>query len=80
VVVTISLQDSLFWMKAYRELLAVNEQALRRMQTLVAAHSGPPDECEADVQLIATEIDRVTDRLRYWEETVDSLQLRPLQR
>jgi hypothetical protein len=69
----------MFWMNTYRELLAINEQALRRMRALVDAHSGPPGDRDADVQLIATEIERVLGRLRYWEEAVDRLQIAPLQ-
>jgi hypothetical protein len=63
-------------MNSYRELLAVDEGALRRLR---AFDSGVADGQDADVQLIETEIERVNDRLTYWEEMVDGANWRPLQ-
>ena len=69
-----SRRDSLFWMNIHREQLAVQQHALLRMRALVTGYSGSPDDHEADVQLVTTEIERVMDRLRYWEEVVDRVQ------
>jgi len=55
-------------MNSYRELLAVDEGALRQLR---AFDSGVADGQDADVQLIETEIERVNDRLTYWKEMVD---------
>ena len=68
-----SLQQALFWMNLYRELLAADQQALRRMRSLVADYSGPPEQCAPDVQLVGNEIERVLDRLNYWQEAIDRL-------
>jgi hypothetical protein len=70
----VSLQDALSWMNIYRELLAVDEHGLQRIRALMAAHSGEPDEYEADARPIVAEIERAMVRLRYWEEIVVRLQ------
>ena len=73
---SISLRRALFWMDSYRELLAVDERALRRLR---AFDSGAPNGQNADVQRIETEIERVNDWLTYWEEMVDGANWRLLQ-
>jgi hypothetical protein len=75
---TISLQEAQFWMNTCRELLAVDENALQKMRDLVIASAGSPDDCEPDIQLVTTEIERVLGRLRYWGEMVDQLHI-PMQ-
>ena len=70
---TITLQEAQFWMNTYRDLLAVDENALQKMRDLVIASAGSPDDYEADIQLVTTEIERVLGRLRYWGEMVDRL-------
>jgi len=70
---TISLQEAKFWTNVYRDLLAVDETALRKMRALVIAHAGSADDYEPDIQLVTTEIERVLGRLRYWGEMVDRL-------
>jgi hypothetical protein len=70
--ITIPLREALFWMNTYRELLGVEERALVRIRALAAAHPGPPEDYVADLQLIWFEVERVKDRLRYWENVVDS--------
>ena len=70
---TISLQEAQFWTGAYRELLAVDETALRKMRALVIAHTGSINDYEPDIQLVTTEIERVLGRLRFWEDMVERL-------
>ena len=70
---TISLLEAQFWMNNYRDLLAVDENALQKMRDLVIARAGSPDDYEPDIQLVTTEIERVLGRLRYWGEMVDRL-------
>jgi hypothetical protein len=70
---TISLQEAQFWMNNYRDLLAVDENALQKMRDLVIARAGSPDDYEPDIQLVTTEIERVLGRLRYWGEMADRL-------
>ena len=70
---TISVQEAQFWMNTYRDLLAVDENALQKMRDLVIASAGSPDDYEADIQLVTTEIERVLGRLRYWGEMVGRL-------
>jgi len=78
----ISLRDSLRWMNIHLELLAANQQALRRMRELASASSAPDADYQQDLQLVRTEAERVLDRLEYWEELVDRSQgaarLRPI--
>ena len=58
-------------MNNYRELLAMDEAALERMQALVTANASSPDDYQPDIQLVTSEIERVLGRLRYWGEMVD---------
>ena len=70
---TVALQEAQFWMNNYRDLLAVDENALQKMRDLVIASAGSPDDYEPDIQLVTSEIERVLGRLRYWGEMVDRL-------
>jgi hypothetical protein len=63
-------------MNNYRELLAVDERALRRIR---AFKGGVSSGHEAEVLLMVIEIQRVADRLTYWEEMVDRANWRLLQ-
>ena len=71
-----TLQQALFWMNIYRDLLAVDESALQRMRVLVA-DGMLKDRGEAyyqpDVHLVMGEIERVRARLDYWLGLVDLL-------
>ena len=69
----ISIRAAEFWMNNYRELLAMDEAALERMQALVTANAGSPDDYQPDIQLVTSEIERVKDRLRYWEDLVGTI-------
>ena len=71
---TISIQEAQFWMNTYRDLLAVDENALQKMRDLVIASAGSPDDYEPDIQLVTTEIERVLGRLRSWDKVVDRRQ------
>lgn len=73
---TPTLEQALFWMNIYRDLLAVDESALERMRALITDGKNG-DRAEAhyrpDVDLVAGEIDRVRARLDHWLRLVDSL-------
>jgi len=68
---TISLKEAQFWMNIHRSLLAVDETALQKMRALMIARADSPDDYEPDIQLVTTEIERVSGRLRYWDEMID---------
>jgi hypothetical protein len=70
---TSSIRAAEFWMNNYRELLATDEAALERMQALVTANAGSPDDYQPDIQLVTSEIERVKDRLSYWEDLVGTI-------
>ena len=57
-------------MNSYRELLAVDENALEEMQALASESTWPYDDNE-DIDLIRAELARVERRLRFWEDMVD---------
>lgn len=71
-----TLQQALFWMNIYRDLLAVDESALLRMRVLVA-DGILRDRGEAyyqpDVDLVIGEVERVRARLDHWLGLVDLL-------
>jgi hypothetical protein len=72
---TLTLEQALFWMNIYRDLLAVDENALERMRALITEGSNG-DRGEAyrpDVDLVAGEIERVRARLDHWLALVDGL-------
>jgi hypothetical protein len=71
---TTSLLEAQSWVNTYRELLAVDENALQKMRDLVITGAGSLDDHEPDIQLVTTEIERVLGRLSYWGEMVDGLQ------
>jgi hypothetical protein len=69
-----TLQQALFWMNLYRELLAVDETALQRMRALILeepARERGVANYRADVELIEGEIERVRARLDHWEALVE---------
>lgn len=72
----ITLQQALFWMNLYRELLAVDESALLRMRALMSAEpvNGHGEiYYMPDVELVMGEIERVRTRLDFWLGHVDGL-------
>jgi hypothetical protein len=72
----LTIQQALFWMNLYRELLAVDESALLRMRALMAAEpaGGRGDLYYLpDVELVMSEIERVRARLDFWLRHVDQL-------
>jgi hypothetical protein len=71
VVVASSLQNSLTWLNIYAELLGIQSYSLWRIRGIVAARSSWPYECEYDIDLLMSEMQRVRDRFRYWENVVD---------
>jgi hypothetical protein len=76
VTVAPTLQQALFWMNIYRDLLAVDEIALQRMRVLVADEM-LRDRSEAyyqpDVDLVMGEVERIRARLDHWLGLVDRL-------
>jgi hypothetical protein len=71
-----TLQHALFWMNIYRDLLAVDENALQRMRALIT-EGRARDRSEVyyrpDVELVIGEIERVRERLDHWLGLVDRL-------
>ena len=68
-VIAPTLQQALFWMNLYRELLAVDESALQRMRALILsapARARGDGFFQADVDLVAGEVTRVRERLDHW--------------
>ncbi|HEY8760708.1 MAG TPA: hypothetical protein VIP52_07340 [Candidatus Dormibacteraeota bacterium] len=73
---TPTLEQALFWMNIYRDLLAVDESALERMRVLIVdGKNGDRSEAHyrPDVDLVVGEIERVRARLDHWLRLVDSL-------
>jgi hypothetical protein len=60
-----ALQQALFWMNLYRDLLAVDENALLRMRMLLledAASQRGAAAYDEDIELVIGEIERVRGR------------------
>ena len=73
---TPTLQQALFWMNIYRDLLAVDETALMRMRALMAedtAMARGEVHYQPDVDIVVAEIERVRARLDHWLGLVDRL-------
>ena len=70
-----TLQQALFWMNIYRDLLAVDETALLRMRALITDGKNGRHEVYyiPDVELVVGEIERVRERLDHWLGLVDRL-------
>ena len=71
-----TLQQALFWMNIYRDLLAVDENALRRMRILITegmARDRGEVYYQPDVDLVMGEIERVRTRLDHWLGLVDRM-------
>ena len=77
----LTLQQALFWLNLYRDLLAVDENALQRMRALLleepARGRGEADYL-VDVELVMSEIERVRARHNHWLAVVDRMKLSPL--
>jgi hypothetical protein len=73
---TPTLQQALFWMNIYRDLLAVDENALQRMRVLITegmAMDRSEIYYQPDVELVIGEIERVRARLDHWLGLVDRM-------
>ena len=71
-----TLQEALFWMNLYRDLLAVDEDALKRMRALLSgelARQRGTASYDEDVELVLTEIERVRSRHDYWLVLVERM-------
>jgi hypothetical protein len=71
-----SLQQALFWMNIYRDLLAVDENALLRMRNLITdgmVRERSEVYYQPDVDLVIGEIERVRARLDHWLGLVDRM-------
>jgi hypothetical protein len=76
VTTTPTLQQALFWMNIYRDLLAVDENALQRMRVLITdgmAIDRSEIYYQPDVELVIGEIERVRARLDHWLGLVDRM-------
>jgi hypothetical protein len=71
-----TLQDALFWLNLYRDLLAADENALLRMRALLleepALERGTAFD-DADVELVIGEIERVRARHDHWLALVEAM-------
>ncbi len=73
---TPTLEQALFWMNIYRDLLAVDETALQRMRVLITEKPAlvrGDTFYRPDVELVIGEIERVRTRLDHWLVLVDGL-------
>ena len=70
-VVASSLQTSLSWLNIYAELLGIQSYSLWRIRAILAARETWPYDCEEDVYLVISELERVRDRFKHWEQLVD---------
>jgi hypothetical protein len=71
-----ALQQALFWMNLYRDLLAVDENALLRMRTLLledAASERGAAAYDEDIELVIGEIERVRGRHDHWLALVERM-------
>ena len=72
----LTLEQAQFWLKLYRDLLAVDENALRRMRALLleepARGRGEADYL-VDIDLVIGEIERIRARHNHWLALVDRL-------
>ena len=71
-----SLEQALFWQTIYREVLAMEETVLERIEQLMADQS-PPARREVEltnVPVVVSQAQRFRDRLGYWDVRVGELQ------
>ena len=77
----LTLQQARFWLNLYRDLLAVDENALQRMRALLleepARGRGEADYL-VDVELVMGETERIRARHNHWLAVVDRMKLSPL--
>jgi hypothetical protein len=66
----VTLQEALYWMNIQLELLVADQRALKRMRNVITVHEGDADGFARDVELLVIEVDRIADRLRYWEGVI----------
>ena len=72
----LTLQQALFWLNLYRDLLAVDENALQRMRALLLeepARGRGEAHYLVDVELVMGEIERVRARHNHWLAVVDRM-------
>ena len=73
---TASMEQALFWTKVYREILAMEEGVMARIQELMAAES-PTVRREVEltnVPVIASQVERFRQRHEFWDVKVKELQ------
>jgi len=71
-----SLQTAVFWKNIYREILAMEEKVLERINELMAFQS---PEARREIQLtnvpvVESQAQRFRDRLGYWDAQVHKLE------
>ncbi len=67
---TVSLQEAVYWLNIQLELLAADQQALRRMKDVLKVQGNGSGAFELDVELLLIETERVLTRLSHWEGVV----------
>lgn len=73
---TASMEQALYWRKIYREILAMEEKVLKRIQDLMAKQS-PQARHEVEltnVPVVAAQAERFRQRLGFWTARVRELE------
>lgn len=73
---TASIEQARYWNKVYREILAMEEQVMVRIQELMAKQSG---EVRREVELtnvpvVAAQTERFRQRLAFWTTRLEELE------
>jgi hypothetical protein len=73
---TASMEQALYWRQIYREILAMEEKVMDRIQDLMAQQS-PEARREVEltnVPVVAAQADRFRQRLGFWAARVEELE------
>jgi hypothetical protein len=72
-----TMEQALYWSQIYREILAMEEKVMERIQDLMA-HQSPEARREVEltnVPVVAAQADRFRQRLGFWTSRVRELEL-----
>lgn len=73
---TASMEQALYWRQIYREILAMEEKVMERIQDLMAQQS-PEARIEVEltnVPVVAAQAERFRQRLSFWTARVGELE------
>jgi hypothetical protein len=73
---TASLEQALYWREIYREILAMEEKVLKRIQDLMAKQSPTArrEVEQSNVPVVTAQAERFRHRLRFWTTRVSELE------